>query len=242
MSLISDLKERKIYIKSIQEKIDIYGNDSDVFNLENNEYGIGYYMRMLKINDSNPSQIKKYLNKLSKILYDNKEEQEKFKKEYYIYKQLLYEQKDITKNKNIRILDSDTYLYHWGSIKQFKCGKCIIDAININNNFNIHYIWGCLLYPSGGLSGTDNNEVLDFNWKHPISLHSIIHDASGYIYKYHNIGNSGYNYLNTCWTLYPKTHPLCCQYYGINWWTKQTGNSKICTFFQMVFGLSKNLF
>ena len=107
----------------------------------------------------------------------------------------------------------------WGSQHQIWSGKLIIDALNLHYNINLHPMWGAMLSPTSGLTGAGNNILYTPTITSVIGIHSIIHDASGYLKLYHNIG-PGYNYLETYMTLFPTTSPMSCQISGIYFWWK----------------------
>ena len=153
---------------------------------------------------------------------------ETFYKEYMIYLRLIINREnriERTKNKRcckklsqIPTLDRSKWNM-WGSYKQFIFGKCVVDAFNEKYCYKLHPIWGCLLSPVGGIIGSGNYEIISKEWNTYISLHSCVHDASGYLYNYHGIGY-GYNYLETWLTFFRTSSPLSCQFAGLRFWHK----------------------
>lgn len=225
MSLLDDLEKRKEYLLTLKEPDNIPGSHDYITEIRKD---LGYYMMQLKKSHHNSEEETKYLEKVHNELQLN--DLEDFKKQYDIYLRLLSEREDKIEVSNMScgffrglkpIEPLKRSLWnHWGCYKQFKSGKCIIDAINANYNYRLHSVWGCLLLPTGGIAGESNKELWPFKWNTFVGLHSAVHDAAGYLYLYHNLTNCGYNYLDTWWTFFPKTSGLSCQSYGLKWWMK----------------------
>lgn len=76
----------------------------------------------------------------------------------------------------------------------------------------------------------------DSGWMHTIlyddrgfmAYHSAVHDAFGYLLRFHEIG-PGYDYLKK--SVLSKYNPMSGQYDGISFWKKLLINSKIKTLF-----------
>lgn len=230
MSLLSNLENRIIYMKSFLDFNHIIGSHNSQTELRQN---LGYYMKQLKDSEHNDDKVYELLEKIYKEMkldYDFEE----FKEEYKIYLRLLADREDliykgkywsycdyIFENRLEQPENLDKYKWnYWGSYKQFIFGKYVTDALNEYYGYKLHPIWGALLSPTGGIVGTSNKELYSGSWNDPICMHGCVHDASGYLYLYHNIGNIGYNYLETRWTLFPRISPLSCQYTGIKFWIK----------------------
>lgn len=225
MTLLSNLDQRIEYFKSFINNNNYLPNGSHNSN-KNIRGNLGYYMKQLKESEHNSEKVDELLTKIhSEMKLENSLED--FKKEYEFYLRLLV-------NRQNKIEDSGFWGYfkldeidnlnksnwnNWGSYRQFCYGKYTIDAINKYHKTNLHPIWGCLLNPTGGIIGSGNTKLLQSDWDSSISMHSCVHDAGGYLYKYHNIG-PGYNYLNTKWTIFPTWYQMSCQVYGIKFWNK----------------------
>lgn len=83
----------------------------------------------------------------------------------------------------------------WGSKRQYLSGY-VMSEIFKNNNITLPPFMCCALNPTGGICGPGNLSMYKGNIDSSLIIHSCMHDASGYCYLYHNIGN-GYNYLNS---------------------------------------------
>lgn len=94
-----------------------------------------------------------------------------------------------------------------GSRSQLRSGKVVGDALGIDP------VFGALLNPTGGIVGP-GNQGFD-GGDSPLGYHAAVHDACGYLYKYHRIGN-GYNYLNE--EKRDPANPLSGQVSGIRFW------------------------
>ncbi len=100
----------------------------------------------------------------------------------------------------------------WGSKRQYLSGY-ITSLILKENGIILPPFLCCALNPTGGICGPGNNSFYNGNISSPMIIHACMHDASGYCYLYHGIGN-GYNYLGTYFD-FPTLSPLSGQYMGI---------------------------
>ena len=121
-------------------------------------------------------------------------------------------------------LNADNSIY-WGSIRQLKCGYCIIQTLGKSWDPSL----GCLLNPTGGLVGAGNRTIYKGDHLDALVLHGIVHDAGGYCYNYHAT-SPGYNYLGTWFTLFPTKSPMSCQIRGIYWWKKKLLRKRLRAF------------
>ena len=96
----------------------------------------------------------------------------------------------------------------WGCKRQYLYGY-ICSKIFEHNNIIISPI----LNHTGGICGPGNHCIYTGSINNYITIHSCIHDASGYCYNYHNIGY-GYNYLNI-FSTFPSYSPYSCQFIGL---------------------------
>ena len=218
------VEERKEYLKKFMKyKIADFPNGSH--DGESQIRGdLGYLMKQLKESDHNDSIVEDLLKDIYnelKLDYDI----EIFKKEYHFYLSLIIQRQNLINNSGffyrlskIETLDKENW-NNWGSYKQFLSGKIIVDELNKIHNTNIHSIWGCLLNPTGGITGPGNRKLMVPQWNSGLSFHSCAHDAYGYLLNYHGIG-PGFNYLNTYLTFFPRWYHLSCQVFGIYWWKK----------------------
>ncbi len=109
----------------------------------------------------------------------------------------------------------DLARYHptfMGSNSQLRYGKIVGDA------FGVDPIFGSLLNPSGGLTGPGNT-AFDAD-STAVGYHSIVHDAAGYLYNYHQTG-PGYDYLGREGR--DTSDPLSGQREGIRYWRNTMG-------------------
>jgi WXG100 family type VII secretion target len=101
-----------------------------------------------------------------------------------------------------------------GSDTQMRYGSVVGDAFDIDPAF------GSMLNPSGGLMGPGNWAIAGANTA--VGYHSVVHDAAGYLHKYHQIG-PGYDYLGQEGG--DPSNPLSGQRSGIKFWRQATGGS-----------------
>jgi hypothetical protein len=226
MSLLSDYNQRIEYFKNIKQNLDKYVIGSHDAHTEVRGK-LGYLMKHLKESEHNDEVVDELLEKIHKEMKLNYE-LEIFKNEYNFYLELLIKRQVTIRtsqrqwfNKLSNVGTLNKYQWnHWGSYQQFLFGKYVVDALNSHFNKKLHPIWGCLLSPTGGIVGQGNDEVISGIYSHFACMHAYPHDASGYIYNYHKLGNSGYNYLDTWMTLFPKNKGMSCQVAGLNFWRK----------------------
>ena len=102
----------------------------------------------------------------------------------------------------------------WGSKRQYLYGS-IVSEIFGDKDIKIVPFMCVALNPTGGICGSGNNVLYNGSLDSVLTIHSCIHDASGYCYTYHGIGH-GYNYLNT-WLALPTGFALSCQLMGLLW-------------------------
>jgi len=228
MSLLDCLQDRIKYIKTLINPISIKGAHDSSYELRGD---LGLYMKRLKDSEHGDEEVDIILKQLHSTL-ELETSFADFKNQYGKYLLLLSNREDrIDASQNnwwyklddVPNLKSSKWNF-WGSIKQLHCGKLISDSINEKYSYNLHPIWGSLLNPTGGIVGAGNNELINMRWNSFISLHGCVHDACGYLFNYHNIG-CGYNYLNTYWTLFPKSSPMSCQFAGIWFWEELLCNN-----------------
>lgn len=187
---------------------------------------LGFLMQKLKLMEQSDERVGGILIELHNILKLNNVNG--FKKEYIEYLKLLSNRDAFIDEQNAKscffkikgVPNLSRQKWNmWGSKRQFIFGQCVVDLLKYEKKINLHPIWGCLLSPTGGIIGPGNSSILNTSWSSPVAMHSCVHDASGYVLTYHGCG-PGYNYLNTCMTLFPKSSPMSCQYAGIKHWSK----------------------
>lgn len=223
MCLLSNIELRKKYFKNLYTNpIFINGSHDSSKEIRGD---LGLYMKKLKSSEHGEKEVDEILEKIYNIL-DLEDNFDNFRKQYEIYLLLLSKREDIIDTRQNKFWGKledvpdlkKTKWNYWGSKKQLQYGKVITDSLNQYYKYNLHPIWGSLLNPTGGIVGAGSNEIINSTWNSYISLHGAVHDASGYLYNYHKIGNNGYNYLQTKWTLFFKSSPLCCQIMGLRYW------------------------
>ena len=177
---------------------------------------LGSYLKQLKELEDAPvdGSVEVHLENIYAILAHTQTLAE-FKKEYQVYRELVA---------TVPTLDVK-HANFWGSRSQLITAKCTIDGLNADRKSNLHFIWGALLNPTGGIIGPGNTALLDCAPESPIGMHACIHDAAGYLYNFHGLG-PGYNYLRPtfmqrllccCRT---KGSPLSGQINGIAFWVR----------------------
>lgn len=226
--LISPHNDMIKYFKCLFNNLDISGSHNSVIELRGE---LGFLMKQLKESNHNDPIVDKLLHNIYNTL-QLKYSYEEFYQEYLLYLRLLSDRAELIDNSrgclwnklgDIPNLEKKRWNM-WGSYKQFLFGKCVVDVLNCEYGYKLHPIWGCLLSPTGGIIGYGNNELIERRWDSYMSLHSCVHDAGGYLYNYHKIGN-GYNYLNTWMTLFPRYSPFSCQIAGLRFWKKFMENN-----------------
>jgi len=131
--------------------------------------------------------------------------------------------------------------YKWGGIRQLMSGKIVADTLSENN---LDPVFGALLNPTGSIVGAGNRQLIKGKYYNDaIVMHSICHDAAGYLYNYHDEG-PGYNYLD--FGVFPTSYPLAGQVIGILYWYFVVENKlkdffTIFCFFFVFYYLLRNL-
>jgi len=200
-------KKRKLYFKKLFKEPNVIGMH-DSKSMCRGE--LGFLMEQIY-----KGHEELYLTRLANLLGIG---ERAFKKQYKIYLELLERQQAKgCCSKGVDKLRLFQWNY-WGSIKQLNFGRCIVDALNKIHKTNLSAVWGSLLSPTGGLTGPGSLELISDDWNSPISLHACVHDAAGYLLKFHGVG-PGYNYLDVI-SLFPRSSPLCCEIYGLIYWKK----------------------
>lgn len=236
MSLLSEYKSRVKYLESL-----ILYQFSFPLSTQNKRSRLGDYLKQLKeledipvvdtfdylfliIQNSHKKKIAEFLiAQIFEIVQPNKS-LETFRDEYKSYHKLLSVQKSTDVKISTLSFENQSF---WGTRAQLLTAKCTIDGINKSLAYNLHSVWGALLNPTGGIVGPGNLKLFH-SPNSPIELHSCVHDASGYLYNTHDIGN-GYNYLKhekpkskkkwcCCGTLIPTKSPISGQLNGIKFW------------------------
>jgi len=181
---------------------------------------LGSWLKLLKTYDSTPvttinistDPINVVLKKILTIrgYKDTTVNLSSFVEMYKIYRDYL---------KNCKISDGTKLLENsklgfWGSDRSLKFGRVVFDLLNKS----VDDIFGALLSPSGGLIGPNSTELLTLKNDSAITMHSIVHDASGYLINGFGLGN-GYTYLDPN-PLFKaeKTSPIAGQVTGIAKW------------------------
>eukprot|EP01138_Halocafeteria_seosinensis_P012607 gb/GECG01012881.1/.p1 GENE.gb/GECG01012881.1/~~gb/GECG01012881.1/.p1 ORF type:complete len:238 (+),score=26.07 gb/GECG01012881.1/:1-714(+) len=227
MSLLeNNTAARKRYLETLLEPLNIEGShDSRKKTATRNRLGV--LMESLKEAEEYPAR-DEAPPLLSEIYQELKPgmQLEEFLEQYDVYKRLLSVRQEHIESswlmENVKTLADENWIL-WGSYRQFLSGKCITDALNEKHNVDLHPVWGCLLLPTGGIIGPGNWRL--HNWlpkgkcTPAVAFHTCVHDASGYLLKYHRLG-PGYNYLNTWGTLFPTQVSFSTQVAGIRYWCK----------------------
>jgi WXG100 family type VII secretion target len=99
-----------------------------------------------------------------------------------------------------------------GSDTQMRYGSVVGDAFDIDPAF------GSMLNPTGGLMGSGKWAIAGANTA--VGYHNVVHDAAGYLHKYHQIG-PGYDYLGLEGG--DPSNPLSGQRTGIAFWRQAIG-------------------
>ncbi len=162
-SLLSS--DRVEYFKSLLSRPDVIGAHDSKTEIRGE---LGFLMKNFKESEHN-SDISRLLSEIHEILkleYPVKD----FEKEYFVYLRLIADREDkidtsgsCTGLKLVESLSRNKW-NHWGSLKQFIFGRCVVDALNIQFGYKLHPIWGCLLSPTGGLTGPGSIELLSKRW------------------------------------------------------------------------------
>jgi len=140
---------------------------------------------------------------------------------------VIRQQQEAVRGENAEELDEDRHSEFLGSRSQLIFGRVMGDTFGINE------VFGAMLSPTGGLVGADNSSV-QLDPDDPIALHGTVHDAAGYMRRFHDEG-PGYNYRDDKYEavatsiieLMPQGWqdellPLTGQISGIAWWMEET--------------------
>ena len=185
-----------------------------------NQTKLGYWLKLLKTYDTTPvvninannsaDVICIALKKILKIrgYKDTQINLISFVGMYKTYRDYLNNSK--TKLTDGTLVPDNTKLGFWGSDRSLKFGRIVFDALKID----IDDIFGSLLSPTGGIIGPGTSEWLLLLNDSFILLHSIFHDASGYLLKSFGLGN-GYCYLDPNASNILKRSPLAGQVTGL---------------------------
>lgn len=191
---------------------------------------LGKYMEKLYNCSPDSEDVEKYLKVIRR---ERKSEKtiEDWMEEYKLYLVLISKRQEYINNYNAnkwwfqKSLDDVSDLNKnnfnlWGSRRQLKFGKVVVDTLYIEKKIKLDPVFGALLSPTGGIIGPSNNALIDGDIdEDPIVMHGIVHDACGYLKSYHvDVKSPGYNYLNTWFTFFPTTSPLSCQIRGVSYW------------------------
>ena len=132
--------------------------------------------------------------------------------EYQKY-QKLRKQRDYNNPAGATALSSYLHPRFMGSTSQLRSGQIVGAA------FGVDPVFGVMLNPTGGLVGPGNVSLDADN--SAVGYHGAMHDAAGYLYKFHKIG-PGYDYLRKD---QPRdtASPLSGQYEGIRLWREMLG-------------------
>jgi len=230
MYISINLQERIEYLKSIRF-CKICGTHNANVELRSN---LGFFMEKLKkqdshliLNENTKTILKKIFDIIKKdgLIFDN------FCNQYTTYCNMIKKRDDeISKynkkyhrkifcflKKRVSNL-SDSNVNIWGSSRQLLFGKIVVDEINNKYKTNLHPIFGCLLSPTGGITGPGNLFLFRNIVNFPMIMHTIVHDSTGYLFNFHNLGPS-YCYLEHRCFLLPKSSSLNFIFRGITFWT-----------------------
>lgn len=165
----------------------------------------------------NPVDVERHLETIAKA---RQRPLEQIRGEYQRFRELQQQQRDKIKTSNGTVAPIDALnpeqADFMGSTWQLRYGKIVGDALDIDP------VFAALLNPTGGLVGPGNKGLAPDAWYMPeaIAYHGAYHDATGYLYNYHNQG-PGYNYMNSPFGL-PTSNPLAGQMTGIAEWSVNT--------------------
>jgi len=106
----------------------------------------------------------------------------------------------------------------WGSFRQWAFGELISSLLtHFKVTNNLHPAFAAMLVPCGGIAGPGNMSFFTGSMHKSITIHGIVHDAFGYVGRFHNVG-PGYNYIGSNSLLsrfLSNYNPLSCQIEGI---------------------------
>lgn len=105
----------------------------------------------------------------------------------------------------------------WGSRRQWAYSEVVsrlLAHFGVTEPGNdLHPVFAIMLNPSGGIAGSGNLSFLTGDMHEPMIIHSVVHDAYGYVGCFHNVG-PGYNYL-AIKSIFKDKSPLVCQLPGV---------------------------
>ena len=187
-----------------------------------NTHRYAFLLKSFVNSTSNFDEQIKYANSIKEILKLNYTDDE-FVDMIKLYNKLIDERQQIIEQSKLSCCSFWTSLDNipnlseenkdlWGSKRQYLFGQVCSDIIKYNKNINLHPFLCSALNPTGGICGPGNTEIYAGSINDSVVIHSCIHDASGYLYNYHQMG-LGYNYVNTYFS-FPTSSPLSCQIAG----------------------------
>ncbi|XP_031556044.1 uncharacterized protein LOC116292829 [Actinia tenebrosa] len=231
-----DISERVQYLYRLIG-LEFYG---EVTTRQDKPNPMGYYMKcLLQYVQKGKGKEKPALALVYKIMHLRKEEnsdksfEKDFIEDYFCFlklrkkRNLMTESKMASESKQARLLPCLRWISgpvallkdedYWGTRQQLRSGKVVADALG-----GLDPVFGALLNPTGGRVGKGNGDILHtllYTQEDVIAYHSAVHDASGYLYLYHGIG-PGYNYIDSKWTIFNTSNPMCCQIPGYHFYRK----------------------
>ena len=110
----------------------------------------------------------------------------------------------------------------WGSKRQYMYGWVTSRFLEASG-ITLEPFLCMALNPTGGICGAGNGSLYRGSVESALIVHSCVHDASGYLYRYHGLGR-GYNYLGT-WFALPSGWAMSCQVMGIYRCWRESGGT-----------------
>lgn len=173
-------------------------------------------MTVISDNKDKPIDTPLILEALENIASARGKSVEDIKADWVKFQDLLAEQKrigDANNQEEVPSLNSFHRLNDkMASPSQMRFGEIVGDKLDIDP------VFGALLSPTGGLVGPGNTAI-DLN-DSATGVHGAVHDASGYLYNYHDKGD-GYDYLGTDGR--DTSDPYSGQRNGIHYWKNHSG-------------------
>ena len=102
---------------------------------------------------------------------------------------------------------------HWASNSQILSGR-VLQHILLEEGIRLPEYMAICLNPTGGIPGPGNIRFFDTKPGSVLSVHSSIHDSSGYAKVYHEAGN-GYNYMCSRFEILSAISPRSGQLSGL---------------------------
>jgi hypothetical protein len=120
---------------------------------------------------------------------------------------------------NVELLSQENFNV-WGSVRQVKFGKVVVDNLFTakKSNLHLHPVFGALLRPTGGIVGSGNDGIYKGDDTDAIVMHGVVHDAAGYLRTYHGVG-PGYAYTDK-FSLIDTIYSFSGQPQGYYYWLK----------------------